>query len=252
MVTAVARFRMIALLFLWGIFPQAGVTETSAASVEHIRQSLLLLLPGVVPESITETPIANIYEVVIDSRLVYVSADGRFLIEGEIIDLEQQKNLTSPRLKEVTLAAIEQIGEANMLIFEPAERVKHTLTVFTDIDSAYSRKMQQEIEQYTNRGIRIRYLFFPRAGVDTPSYEKAVTVWCAVNRQKAIARAMSGEVLESRSCPNPVQDHLKLAGMLGVSGAPVLVLENGEMLPGYVEAEKLYKILSKMKQLQSK
>ncbi|MCW8944778.1 MAG: thioredoxin fold domain-containing protein [Sedimenticola sp.] len=240
-------FGRVLILVLFGLLPQIGSGQTSVDGIERIRQSLMLLLPNVEPTSITETPMANIYEVVIGSRLVYISGDGRFLIEGEVIDLEQQQNLTTPRLREVTLSAIERVGEANMLIFEPAEKVKHTLTVFTDIDSAYSRKLQREIETYTHRGIRIRYLFFPRAGVDSPSYMKAVTVWCSVDRQKALKQAMSGEAKEMRDCENPVSNHFQLGTMLGVSGAPVLVLENGEMLPGYVDAEKLYEIMSKMK-----
>jgi thiol:disulfide interchange protein DsbC len=243
-------FQLIIFISLIGIFPVTVTGQAGKLDVEHLRQSLTLLLPGVTPESISPTPIPNIFEVVIESRLVYVTGDGRYLFEGEIVDLERQANLTSPRLKEVTLLAIEQVGEENMLIFEPAEKTKHTLTVFTDIDSAYSRKLQQNIAEYTHRGIRIRYLFFPRAGVNSPSYAKAVTVWCADNRHKTITRAMSGEPLESISCPNPVDDHLQLGSRLGVSGAPVLVLENGEMLPGYVDAEKLYEILSKMKTLQ--
>jgi thiol:disulfide interchange protein DsbC len=243
-------FNSVIFIIMIGIFPVTVIGQAGKIDVEHLRQSLTLLLPGVKPERITPTPIPNIFEVVIESRLVYVTGDGRYLFEGEIIDLERQANLTTPRLKEVTLLAIEQVGEKNMLIFEPADKIKHTLTVFTDIDSAYSRKLQQNIAEYTYRGIRIRYLFSPRAGVGSPSYEKAVTVWCANNRHTAMTRAMSGESLESLSCPNPVSDHLQLGRRLGISGAPVLVLENGEMLPGYVDAEKLYGILSKMKSLQ--
>lgn len=240
-------FYTVLLAITLGILPMIVTGQTA---VEQVRQSLTLLLPGVNPERISPTPIPNIFEVVIESRLVYVTGDGRYLFEGEIIDLERQENLTTPRLKEVTQLAIEQIGEENMLIFEPVEKFKHTLTVFTDIDSAYSRKLQQNIAEYTHRGIRIRYLFFPRAGMGSSSYEKAVTVWCTGDRHRALTRAMSGEPLASISCPNPVNDHLQLGSRLGISGAPVLVLENGEMLPGYVEAEKLYEILSKMKALQ--
>ena len=234
-------------LLLSGLLSSGAMGQAAGDGVERIRQSLMLLLPDIDPESITETPIPNIYEVVIGSRLVYISGDGRYLIEGEVIDLEQQKNLTTPRLQQVTLDAIEQLGEANMLIFEPDEKVKHTLTVFTDIDSAYSRKLQQQIETYTHRGIRIRYLFFPRAGRESLSFSKAVTVWCSVDRSQALTRAMSGEVIEPRDCDNPIDEHFQLGQRLGVSGAPVLVLENGEMVPGYVDAEKLYEIMSKMK-----
>lgn len=239
-----------ALLLLLFLLIGPAVAQSDDRQIAQVRQSLALLLPDILPDSIRRTPIPNIFEVVVGARLVYVTGDGRFLIEGEIIDLEQQKNLTNPRLNEITVAAVDAVGEQNMLIFEPPEQTKYTVTVFTDIDSAYSRKLHQEIDQYTNRGIRMRYLFYPRAGLGSDSFAKAVAVWCAPDRQQAIDRAMAGEPAESGSCPNPVHNHWQLGGRMGVSGAPVMVLENGDMLPGYVSAERLYEILGKMKRLQ--
>lgn len=230
-------------LFLLLVMPLLAAGD---AGIERVRQSLAVLLPGIQPDTIQATPVENLYEVVVGSRLVYVTGDGRYLIEGEITDLEQQKNLTVPRLNQVTLAVIDAIGEQQMLIFEPEGEVRHTLSVFTDIDSAYSRKMQQEIGEYTGRGIRVRYLFSPRAGSDSVSYDKAVAVWCAEDRRQAFSRAMAGESVESAACRHPVRQHLQLAGRMGVSGAPVLVLENGDMLPGYVSAERLLEILDRM------
>lgn len=217
--------------------------------IARVRQSLALLLPEILPDSIRATPIANLYEVVVGARLVYVTGDGRYLIEGEIIDLEQQKNLTSPRLNQVTVAAVDRMGEQNMLVFEPTEPARFTVTVFTDIDSAYSRKLHQEIDQYTRRGIRVRYLFYPRAGEASPSFEKAVSVWCSPDRVTALRQAMAGEPVAEAECANPVLDHWRLGGRMGVSGAPVMVLENGDLLPGYVSAERLYEILGRMRRI---
>ncbi|MCW8902496.1 MULTISPECIES: DsbC family protein [Sedimenticola] len=242
-------YRGLALLLLLFLLIGPAVAQSDDRQIAQVRQSLALLLPDILPDSIRSTPIPNIFEVVVGARLVYVTGDGRFLIEGEIIDLEQQKNLTNPRLNEITVAAVDAVGEQNMLIFEPPEQTKYTVTVFTDIDSAYSRKLHQEIDQYTNRGIRIRYLFYPRAGERSDSFAKAVAVWCAPDRQQAITLAMAGEPVDSISCPNPAHSHWQLGERMGVSGAPVMVLENGDMLPGYVDAERLYEILDKMKRL---
>ncbi|WP_428603753.1 DsbC family protein [Sedimenticola sp.] len=244
------RCRWLILVLLLSVMSGVAASVSEAEQIDQVRKSLALLLPEVLPESIRHTPIPNLFEVVVGTRLVYVTGDGRYLIEGEIIDLEQQKNLTNPRLNAVTVAAIDAIGEQNMLIFEPKEQAKHTITVFTDIDSAYSRKLHQEIEQYARRGIRVRYLFFPRAGLESHSFNKAVAVWCAPDRRAALERAMAGEPIDSPSCPNPVQQHWQLAGRMGVSGAPVLVLDNGDMLPGYVSAERLSEVLDKMQRLQ--
>lgn len=238
------------LILLWSLSVASATAQIADPQIERVRESLALLLPDVLPDSVRATPVPNLYEVVVGARLVYVTGDGRYLIEGEIIDLEQQKNLTNPRLNEVTVAAVDAVGEQNMLIFETPERTKHTVTVFTDIDSAFSRKLHQEIEQYTHRGIRVRYLFYPRAGPGSDSYAKAEAVWCASDRFRALALVMSGESLDPLPCTNPIGKHWRLGGRMGVSGAPVMVLENGDLLPGYVSAERLYEILEKMQRLQ--
>lgn len=243
---AFCRGLILLLLLLSG---GPTVADTEAERITQVRQSLALLLPGILPDSIRATPIPDLYEVVVGTRLVYVTGDGRFLIEGEIVDLEGQKNLTAPRLKRITLDAVDAVGEQNMLIFEPPQRTRYTVTVFTDIDSAYSRKLHRALRQYTDRGIRIRYLFYPRAGVESDSFDKAVAVWCAADRYQAINRAMAGESLDGKNCANPVRDHWQLGERMGVSGAPVMLLENGDLLPGYVQAERLFEILGKMKRL---
>jgi thiol:disulfide interchange protein DsbC len=123
------------------------------------------------------------------------------------------------------------------------------VTVFTDIDSAFSRKLHRELASYLEAGIKLRYLFFPRAGVGSPSYSKAVTVWCSSQRKQAMSVAITGAALEELICPSPVERHLALGKRLGVSGAPALLLENGEMLPGYIAAERLAEILERMASL---
>jgi thiol:disulfide interchange protein DsbC len=222
---------------------QAG--DDKAAALERVRQSLDLLLPDITPQTISPTAVTGLYEVVFDGRVAYVSADGRYLIQGEIFDLETQQSITQPRLNAVSLAAVEAIGEGRMMVFAP-EKIKHTVTLFTDIDSAFSRKIHRELDSYMRLGIKLRYLFFPRAGVGSPSYTKAVTVWCSADPKQALNLAITGQVLEERACPNPVQQHLALGKQLGISGVPALMLENGEMLPGYVAAEGLSEILSRM------
>lgn len=240
------RTLLVMLLPLVGS-PVAG--QEADSRIEQVRQSLALLLPTTLPDSIRATPIPNLYEVVVGTRLVYVTGDGRFLIEGEIIDLEGQKSITSPRLNQITLDAIDALGEQNMLVFEPRGDTRHTVSVFTDIDSAYSRKLHQSLDHYRELGIRVRYLLYPRAGPDSDSFDKAIAVWCAPDRYQAMDRAMAGEAVASASCINPVRQHWQLGQNLGVSGAPVLVLENGELLPGYVPADRLEKILGKMRRL---
>lgn len=224
-----------------------GAAVAGEEKTEQVRQSIELLLPGVQPDSIRATPIAGLFEVVIGTRITYISGDGRYLIEGNIIDLERRLNITEPRLMQARLDVVRRIGRANMLLFSPQE-VKYRVMVFTDIDSGFGRKMQREVADYTNLGIELRYLLFPRAGINSASYRKAVSIWCADDRKEALTAAAKGEAVAEKTCDNPVKQHFAVGEMIGVTGTPVLLLESGEMIPAYVPAEELAAILKKSAQ----
>jgi thiol:disulfide interchange protein DsbC len=130
-----------------------------------------------------------------------------------------------------------------MVIFAP-EEYDHTITVFTDIDCGYCRKLHNEIDAFMAEGIRVRYLFYPRAGLGSPSYQKAVSVWCADDRKQALTDAKAGEPLPEKSCENPVADHMALGEAMGVTGTPAILLENGQLVPGYVPAKRMAAILN--------
>jgi thiol:disulfide interchange protein DsbC len=195
------------------------------------------------------TPVPGLYEVVFGSRLFYVSEDGRFIIQGQIIDLETQQDLTKPRLGQLRAEVVENIGEANMLIYEPAE-AKYQVTVFTDIDCPYCRKMHAQMDEYLARGIRFRYLLFPRAGKGSKSYDKAVSVWCAEDRLAAMDQAKAGVDLPKRDCSHPVDEHLAVGGKIPIRGTPAMVLDNGDVLPGYLPPDALLAELQKSRQQQ--
>ncbi len=218
---------------------------------QAIRDRLTRVLPDYEINSIHETPVPGVYEVLLDSELVYVSGDGRYMFQGRLIDLKDRKDLTetSPRLLEARkrqarerVAALEAMGEDTMVIFSP-EHPKHTISVFTDIDCGYCRKLHREIQSYLDEGIRVRYLFYPRAGAGSPSYDKAVSVWCADDRNQAMTDAKAGKTIEKRKCANPVLAHMNLGHEFGVSGTPTIVLEDGTLVPGYMPAKRLSRLL---------
>ena len=236
--------RRIAGLCLLLIAPNFLTTALAEpASQAAIQKSLAAVLPGVPLDNIRPSPVSGISEVVIGPRLFYVTDDGKYMLQGSLIDLETRIDISEERRKGIRLDAINAVGEANMIIF-PAKEPRHTVTVFTDIDCGYCRKLHNEIDQYNANGITVRYLMFPRSGVDSPSYNKAVSVWCSKDHQDALTRSKAGEELQSgTNCANPVQQHYELGQLIGVRGTPALVLDDGEMLPGYVPAVKLAKAL---------
>lgn len=205
---------------------------------EELRQSLGALLPGVQTESVRETPMKGLYEIVMGAQVFYMSADGQYLIQGNLVDVATRTNLTDASRNTARRAAVDGVAEERMVVFSP-EEVKHSVTVFTDIDCGYCRKLHSEIEGYNEEGIEIRYLFYPRSGAATPSYGKAVSVWCADDRKQALTDAKSGKEVPAKECDNPVTEHMALGEAMGVTGTPALVLEDGELVPGYIPPDRL-------------
>jgi len=226
----------------------AGLALTLAASPvlagaeAAIKESLAKMLPEYEIGSIGETPVKGLYEVMMGPQVMYVSGDGRYMMQGRMIDLANREDLTEPRQAAARKQAVDKVGDAGMVIFAP-EKYDHTVTVFTDTDCGYCRKLHKEIDQYEAEGIRVRYLFFPRAGVGSESFKDAVSVWCADDRQKALTEAKAGKRPEQKTCDNPVKAHMALGEMLGISGTPAIVLDNGDMVPGYVPPKRLAAML---------
>lgn len=213
-----------------------------AADTEQLKQQLEKTLPEVKIDSLRPIDNTGFYEAVINGEIIYFSADGRYAMQGDLVSLESRANLTEQRKVSLRKDLLNSLDEKDMIIFEP-EKPEYTLTVFTDIDCVYCRKMHSEIEQYKEQGIRIRYMAYPRGGIDSESYDDAVTVWCADDRRDAMTRAKQGEELEAKTCDNPVKAEFEMGRRMGVQGTPALFMESGQMLPGYVPAERLKQIL---------
>jgi thiol:disulfide interchange protein DsbC len=133
-----------------------------------------------------------------------------------------------------------------MIVFSPASP-KHTITVFTDIDCTYCRRLHNEVKQLNDLGVKVRYMAFPRAGAGSEPFSKAVSVWCAEDRQQAITDAKAGQPVPTKNCANPVQAQYEVGQTIGVRGTPAIILENGRMLPGYVPAPELVQQLDEDK-----
>lgn len=227
----------------------ASAGEDSAGDVGVVRHALENLVPGLEPDTIRPSPLAGLYEVMYGPRIYYVSSDGRYLIQGDLVDLETRENLTEASSSKARLKSLGEVGEDKMVVFapEPPGHIKHVITVFTDIDCGYCRKLHSQMAEYNKEGIEIRYLLFPRAGIGSPSYEKAVSVWCSDDRRAALTEAKQGKPIENKKCEDPVAQHMHLGELMGVTGTPALILESGELLPGYVPPARLAAFLDDKK-----
>lgn len=220
----------------------ASETDAEKERYKNIITALEIFSPGTTIDSISPAPVPGLVEVVIGPRLFYFSDDGRFLVNGSIIDVMNQKNVTEPKVAAARKASLDQLDENSMIIFSPKEP-KHTVTVFTDIDCGYCRKLHSQIDQYNDLGIQVRYLLYPRTKVGSSSYNKAVSVWCSKDRKKTFTEAKSGKNVENKECSNPVSDNMQLGGLMGVRGTPSIMRSTGEMIPGYLSPRDLLKKL---------
>lgn len=218
------------------------VLSSEDNDMDKVREILSKIVPNEKPDAITRSPVPGLYEVTYGPEIFYVSGDGRFLLQGDVVDLESQKNITEEKRSAGRYKLIDSIDPATMISFSP-KQVKHVVHVFTDVDCSYCRKMHKEIDQYMQQGIEIRYLAYPRSGLNTPSYFKAVSVWCARDRKEALTISKAGGTVDEKTCNNPVQAHMTLGTRVGVNGTPTLVLEDGSVVPGYVPAQQLGSLL---------
>lgn len=212
------------------------------ADENAVRKAISSSMPEVKIESIKPSEIKGLYEVMVGANIFYVSDDGKYLLQGKLIDVAARKDLTEGKLGGARLNALEKIGKDNMIIFKP-KIAKYTVSIFTDIDCGYCRKLHSEIDQYMAQGITIQYLLFPRAGKGSDSYNKAVAVWCAKDRNAALTLAKKDQKLDMKTCDNPIDKHMQLASDFEAKGTPMIVTEKGNIFPGYLPAKQLVEAL---------
>ncbi|MDX1573553.1 MAG: thioredoxin fold domain-containing protein [Methylophaga sp.] len=213
-------------------------------AAKSLRADLQEAMPDIQLQSLTELGESGLFEAVISDRIYYFTSDGKYLIQGDVLSLENRENLTQKRELGIKSDILSRQNTEDLIIFAP-EKTDYMLTVFTDVDCAYCRKLHQEIEEYNELGIGIRYMAFPRAGVESESAKKLVEVWCAKDPQQAMTDAKAErELKDAEVCKdNPVIAHFETGQRLGVEGTPALFLQNGQMLPGYVPPKRLREIL---------
>jgi thiol:disulfide interchange protein DsbC len=213
------------------------------ADEETVKNALNKAMPTWKIETIKPAEVAGLYEVSLGGNIFYVSDNGKYLIQGHLIDIENRENITENKLAVLRAKSLKELGEDQTIIFK-AQNPKYKVSVFTDIDCGYCRKLHSEIDQYLAEGITVQYLFFPRAGKGSNSYNKAVAVWCADNRNEALTSAKSGKEPDMKTCEHPVDKHMQLASEFGAQGTPMIVTEKGNVFPGYVPAKNLAQALA--------
>lgn len=229
----------------WLALPLGIVLATAFADDKTIsREDLAGKLSGVDVQDITDSPVKGLYQITLGSTVAYITTDGRYLFKGDIYDADTSANLTEETRAQARVALLAGVDQKSMIVFKPKDgKVKHTVTIFTDVDCGYCRQFHREIDKVTALGIEVHYLFYPRTGPNTESWAKAERVWCAPDRNAALTKAKLGGDLPKATCGNPVEEHWSLGRKIGVRGTPSMFSESGELIGGYLPPATLAKAL---------
>lgn len=213
------------------------------AVIDKLRASLELPGRGLKLGEVSHSELPGIYQVqFINGPMVYTDAEGSHFIAGDMFAVEEGKyvNLAERRRDGERMAKLAQVKEQDMIVFSPEGEPRAYVSVFTDITCGFCQKLHREVPELNRRGVEVRYLAYPRAGLDSGGYRQLATAWCADNRQDTLTKLKNRETVPENVCTdNPIAAQFQLGQELGVRGTPAIVTQNGEMLPGYMPADKL-------------
>lgn len=226
-----------ACLFLLAINASAVAQEQNDPLVKELSNKLNLQI-----SAIGDSPVPGLKQVFTSRGLFYVSDDGNFFLQARVYDLANgMRDETEHALKSVRLEGIDKFKDS--AIEFTAKDEQYVINVFTDATCGYCRKLHNEMQQYNDLGITVRYLAWPRAGVNSAVYRDTVSIWCSENPQKAMTDAKAGKAVNDANCENQVAEQFRFGQQIGVNGTPNIVLPDGTVVPGYQPAAAIAKTL---------
>ncbi len=229
----------VALLAALPATAQTAASDNLEPGLERARAKAVATFNEVKPQDVQPTPVAGWFSISKGTLIAYISGDGKYLLQGDLIDIDNEISLTEVARNEARLKMMEAVPDEDTIIFAPKE-VKHVLSVFTDVDCPYCQRFHSQIDEYLAEGIEVRYFMYPRNGPGSEAWTKAEHVWCAADQQEALTLAKLGREFESRSCDvSIINEHYALGQDIGLRGTPALVLEDGTLISGYVPPAEL-------------
>lgn len=212
---------------------------------EAITESLQQHMPGVPIDSIEKTPAAGIYELVSSGQIAYVTADGKYLIAGDLIDVSNRRNLTQEKQDAQRIATLEDVPAERKLVFPAKGEKKHAITILTDPTCPFCEKLHREVPKLREAGVEVTYILTPRQGPGSKGFEVSSQVQCADQPKQALDRAMQGESVDAKACADDViRENMDLSTRLGMSGTPYTILPSGAAMPGYRPAQVMLQAIA--------
>lgn len=237
----ILRLLLLISGFLWCSYACA---DGQGAVEKHIAASLHSRFPKLEIGTINKSGVPGWYEVMLGAEVVYVSGDGRYLFQGDLLDLDQHRNLTEARRSSARMALLKGIPARDMIIFAP-QKPQHSIYVFTDVNCPYCRRLHKDVPKLNAMGIAVKYLAFPREGIGSKTYHEMQAVWCSKDRHKALTDAKKGINIKAAQCNDPVKREFELGEDIGIHGTPAIYLEDGRQIGGYLSPDEFAKIFKK-------
>ncbi len=221
------------------LFAVPASAQGNSAELQKVRETVSEQFAEIDPQEIFESPIEGWYTIRKGAVIAYISADGRYLLQGDMIDLQDNSNLTEQARNDARVVMLSAVPDEDLIIFSP-DKVQHSVSIFTDIDCTFCRRLHSQIDDYMDQGIEIRYFLYPRNGPTSPSWAKAENVWCADNRNEALTLAKLDKEYPTHTCDSSiVSNHYLIGQDVGLRGTPAIVLDDGTLFSGYLPPAKL-------------
>lgn len=231
--------------------PAQPVTQQPAQVQAEVAEKILAKLKAANPEleygPVRPSPVSGLYLVQIAyGPTLFVGASGEFVLTGELLGVTDKGfvDLMEIAMRPERQARLAAVPDSEEIIFPAKGERKGVVYIFTDVDCGYCRKQHQEVPDLNARGIEVRYLAYPRAGLEGPTYDKMAAAWCSKTPQETLTRLKNGQAVKDKACTdNPIAEQYRLGAELGVRGTPALYLADGQSLPGYTPAAKLAELM---------
>ncbi len=233
---------MVVSLMMAMVTAQAFAVPAKLPQGTELQTSLAAL--GLKVNSVADSVVPGVQQVLTDKGLFFAANNGQFLIEGNIYDLKNKQLVNDSILQDVRKAGVSKLKNSSIEFKAKAE--KYVVTVFTDTSCGYCRKLHNEMQTYLDKGITVRYLAFPRGGVPSETYSELQSIWCADDKQQAMNQAKAGRKIAPAQCANNVAEQYETGQSFGISGTPAIVLPDGTLIPGYQPAEALVATLANL------
>jgi thiol:disulfide interchange protein DsbC len=216
-----------------------GLAAEADSDLEQVRQKVTAMFDTIEAKDVTISPVDGWYTIQKGFIVAYISINGRYLLQGDLIDLEQNVNMSEVARNQSRRELMASVKNEDVILFSPAEK-KYSVSVFTDVDCTYCRRLHSQIDEYLAHGIEVRYLMYPRNGPTSHAWTTAEHVWCASDRNSALTAAKNDQKFAFSNCDaSIVQSQYQMGQDVGLSGTPAIVLDDGTLISGYLPPDQL-------------